>query len=377
MKILVAGDFCPRDRVTEYFDRNDYASVLGEIKEVVNNADYSIVNFECSVTKGGERPIVKVGPNLSSSEVGIKALEWLGVKGLTLANNHLYDYGYEGILNTLQLCKKYQLDTVGGGLNFYEASKVLYKKIGGKMIAIINCCESEFSIATETSAGCNPLNPIQQYYAIKDAKRQADYVLAIVHGGPEHFQLPSPRMQETYRFFIDAGADAVINHHQHCISGYEIYKEKPIFYGIGNFCFDNKLNNSKLWYDGLLILIEFGPKISFEIIPINQCEKSAKVHLLNYSYVQDKIRELNDIINSPNTLKRAIEHYYDSQINNYFTDIFEPINNRLYFACKSRGWLPTFIGNRRVLIAYNYIWCEAHRDRVLYKLRKLYENIAK
>lgn len=43
-------------------------------------------------------------------------------------------------------------------------------------------------------------------------------------------------MQEIYRFFVDIGADAVINHHQHCYSGYEVYKEKPIFYGLGNFC---------------------------------------------------------------------------------------------------------------------------------------------
>jgi poly-gamma-glutamate synthesis protein (capsule biosynthesis protein) len=45
-------------------------------------------------------------------------------------------------------------------------------------------------------------------------------------------------MVETYRFFIEAGADAVVNHHQHCICGYEVYKGKPIFYGLGNFCFD-------------------------------------------------------------------------------------------------------------------------------------------
>jgi poly-gamma-glutamate synthesis protein (capsule biosynthesis protein) len=116
---------------------------------------------------------------------------------------------------------------VGGGTNLQEASKILYKKIDEKVLALINCCENEFSIATEVTAGSNPLNPIQQYYAIQEAKSKADYVLVIVHGGHELWQLPSPRMQETYRFFIDAGADAVVNHHQHCYSGYEIYKKKP------------------------------------------------------------------------------------------------------------------------------------------------------
>ena len=85
----------------------------------------------------------------------------------------------------------------------------------------------------------NPLLPIQQFYKIQEAKENADYVLVIVHGGIEHYQLPTSRMIETYRFFIDAGADAVVNHHQHCYSGYERYKSKPIIYGLGNLLFDN------------------------------------------------------------------------------------------------------------------------------------------
>ena len=64
IKILVAGDYCPRYRVEDLLCQNDYDAVLGEIKEVVRNADYSIVNLECSVTIGGEKPIVKAGTNL-------------------------------------------------------------------------------------------------------------------------------------------------------------------------------------------------------------------------------------------------------------------------------------------------------------------------
>ena len=134
---------------------------------------------------------------------------------------------------------------------------ILYKEIGDKKLAVINCCEHEFSIATETTAGSNPLNPISQYYAIKEAKEKADYVLVIVHGGHEHYQLPSTRMQETYRFFIDVGADAVVNHHQHCYSGYEYYNGKPIMYGLGNFCFDEGLKKTKQWHEGYIVEISF------------------------------------------------------------------------------------------------------------------------
>ncbi len=61
MKVLVAGDFCPQNRVAALFDKGNYASVLGEVKPIIEQADYSIVNFECPVTKGSEKPIEKQG----------------------------------------------------------------------------------------------------------------------------------------------------------------------------------------------------------------------------------------------------------------------------------------------------------------------------
>ena len=201
MKILIAGDYCPHNRVAGLFERDEYDSVLSDVKDVIEGADYSVVNLECPVTKGGERPITKYGPNLHCSEKGVEALKWVGFNCVTLANNHFFVFGADGIENTLAVCKKYGFDTVGGGRNLQEASNILYGSICGETLAIINCCEHEFSIATETSAGSNPLNPIQQYYSIKEAKQNVDYLLVIVHGGHEMYQLPSPRMQETYRFF--------------------------------------------------------------------------------------------------------------------------------------------------------------------------------
>ena len=159
------------------------------------------------------------------------------------------------MLDTLMYLNDKQADFVGGGNSLRQASETLYKSIDGHTLAVINCCEHEFSIATETSSGANPLNPIQQYYKIQEARKNADYVLVIVHGGHEHYQLPSPRMKETYRFFVDAGADAVVNHHQHCYSGYEVYNGKPIFYGIGNFLFDREGVRNSIWNEGDMVLL--------------------------------------------------------------------------------------------------------------------------
>lgn len=364
MNILIAGDFCPQHRVADKFEDGDFESVLGGVRDIVSGADYSIVNFECPVTYGGETPIVKCGPNLQCSEKGMEAVSWAGFDCVTLANNHFLDYSSKGVENTLRACRKYKVDTVGGDRNLQEASAVLYRKIDDSILAIINCCEHEFSIATGSSAGSNPLNPIQQYYAINEARKKADYILVIVHGGHEHFQLPSPRMQETYRFFVDAGADAVINHHQHCYSGYEVYKGKPIFYGLGNFCFDKAGMVNDIWNEGFMVSLQFSPQeISYNIYPYMQCREEACITLLSPAAFDNRLNELNAIISDSNRLKQAIGKYYESS-GKGILNFLEPFACRLYNGLRHRGLLPSFISTKRILRATNYICCEAHRDKL-------------
>ena len=367
MKILVAGDYVPSNRLVPLITSKRYDAVFNDISPLIKSVDYSIVNFECPIVKGGEKPIEKVGPNLCCSEHGMEAIKWVGFHCITLANNHLYDFGNEGVANTIEVCEKYGMDFVGGGRNIDEASRVLYKKIGNQTLGIVNCCEHEFSIATETSAGSNPLNSIQQFYAIKEAKSHADYVLVIVHGGHEHWQLPSPRMKETYRFFVDAGADAVVNHHQHCYSGYEVYNGKLIFYGVGNFCFDKPGFRNGKWNEGYMVMLSFDKQVEFEIYPYRQCDVEPKVVLLEKNAYKTKIIELSETIVDDQKLFAATEQYYKScaiQCSN----IFEPVRNRFYLAVKQRGWFSSLISKKRKLQAENYICCESHRDKVTWYL---------
>ena len=260
MKILIAGDFAPsRARLAKQIEEKRFSEVFSEdFRKIVQSADFSFVNFESPIVENGYKPIPKCGPNLRCTKEAAEAVRYAGFTGVTMANNHILDFGTEGLHKSVECCKEQGLDVVGVGNSLKDAEKLLYLEKEGNRLAVINCCEHEFTIATETEAGANPLNPVRQFYAIQEAKKNADYVLVIVHGGHEHYQLPSPRMQETYRFFIDSGADAVVNHHQHCYSGYEYYNGKPIFYGLGNFCFDEEGDNADSWYEGYMVTLEFG-----------------------------------------------------------------------------------------------------------------------
>ena len=368
MKLIIAGDFAPRARLAKQIEERKFQEIFSnKLVDVIKSADYSLVNFESPIIEKDFKPIKKCGPNFGCTTNAADALRYAGFSAVTMANNHILDYGIAGLYKSIDCCKSIGLDVLGVGKNLQEAEHILYVEKADKKLAIINCCEHEFSIATETTGGANPINPIRQYYCIQEAKKNADYVLVIVHGGHEHYQLPSPRMQETYRFFVDAGADAVVNHHQHCYSGYEVYNGKPIFYGLGNFCFDWNGTPSKKWTEGYLVEIDFNYDIMFKIYPYCQYGNEATIILLENDSFDETINKLNEIISNPKSLKDKTLDYYNSSKESIST-FLEPIRNRYIRGLQNRGLFPKLMNNKWLPILTNVVMCEAHKDKLNYYL---------
>lgn len=373
MIILIAGDFCDNGRVTQKIHDGDYKSIFESVKPVVEASDFSIVNFEFPIVQGDGKPITKCGPCLKGQKEAIDAIKYAGFKVCTLANNHILDQGAECCLNTKRLLEEAGMKTVGVGENLNAASEILYLEKGGEKLAVINCCEHEFSIATETSPGANPLNPVQQYYKIQEAKKVADYVLVIVHGGHEHYQLPSPRMKELYRYFINVGADAVVNHHQHCFSGYEVYNGKPIFYGLGNFCFDGNRTDKDLWHYGFMLNLSFtntgGPK--YEMTPYIQCKDDVTVMPLKNDEergFKEKIDELNYIIANDELLSQSFQEWCKTK-KVAFDNAMTPYTHQQLLSLCRHHIIPSFIRKSKILKHLNNVDCEAHRDTFIYYLK--------
>lgn len=365
INILITGDYSPQYRVATAIEKGEWEHVFGEVRSLTSQMDYSVTNFETAVTDATDLPIRKCGPHLYCTERSVEALRWAGFNMVTLANNHFYDYGDSSVRKSLKTISSNNLDCVGGGINIENAKSILYKEIKSHRLAFINCCESEFSIATENHGGSNPLNPIQQYYQIKEAKENADYCIVIVHGGHEHFQLPSLRMKEVYRFYVDAGADVVVNHHQHCFSGYEIYHGSPIFYGLGNFCFDHQRKVPSTWNEGYALQLQFDSgHIGVLLHPYIQCRESPTVSFLkNREQFDLRISELNEMIADDKKLTSALDKFYLSSDKTYLS-IFEPYNNRYVFAAWYRNLLPSFFRGKKCVRAYDYVACESHLDRL-------------
>ena len=367
MKILVAGDFCPHNRVASLIEEGQYDKIWNDIPSITKDADYCVLNLECPIVEHQATPIAKCGPNLKCSAKVVDAIKLGGFHCVTLANNHFYDYGDEGVMDTIAALQNRDIDYVGGGVNLKDASKILYKEVSGNKLAIINCCEREFSIATEKTGGSNPLNVIQQYYAIQEARKIADFVIVIIHGGVELFWLPTNRMIETYRFLVDSGADAVINHHQHCYSGYEIYMGKPIFYGLGNFCFDG-IGSGERWSSGFMVELNLTGEsiITYQLYPYYQCKETVGVHLMEGKEI-DKffktIEDYNDIIKNDQLREEKYTAWCEENCDK-FKSVLNPFYNRFtlrFFESKLGNKLTS---KRKLLLIKDVLVNESHIERL-------------
>lgn len=370
MKIIIAGDFATTYRGINAIERGNAFSE--EIVALLNNSDFSIVNLESPVAEGECKPIEKIGPNLRTNRIAIEYLKKSGVDVVTLANNHFFDYGEEGVRQTVESLINNDIQYVGGGRTEEEKRKVLYLEDDENRVAVLNYCEAEFSV--RNGGGSNHIDPICVYHDIQEAKLKASFVIVITHGGHEGYNLPSPRMQELCRFFIDAGANIVVNHHQHCYSGCENYHSGKIFYGLGNFFFDEPSDADKLWTEGFMLqlILDKSGAFTTKSLPYVQCTKDkAVVRLMNEDKClefNDSIDSLNSIIVDNNLLEKMFAEYAKSKKDNYRI-IFSPYSNRYIKALCKRGFIPSFFTNRRKMCALNDIRCEAHRDLLIESLK--------
>lgn len=373
MIINICGDFTTIGRGLSAIKQGTAFS--DDIVNLFKSSGLNIINLESPVVSDLSKAIHKIGPNIYTSEVAIAYLRESGINLVTLANNHFYDYGKHGVEKTINTLKANNIDYVGGGLTNDELSKIYYFETHEKKVAILNFCESEFSVLKDI--GSNHIDPIHVYRSIKIAKQNADYCIVICHSGHEGYQLPSPRIKDMFHFFIEIGADVVCNHHQHCFSGWEEYKGGKIFYGLGNFFFDDfrpKRQQSSIWNYGFILSININDNISTDIIPYKQCVDTISTLLLSTyekKIFSNKFYELSNIISNDKLLEIKFQQYIKKEENN-FTTIFSPYSKRISMALCRRKLLPNFLNNKKKLLLYNTIRCESHRDLALNVLKNKY-----
>lgn len=372
LKVVIAGDFFGGLRLENLIKAPPRQVLSDGVLEVVRKADLAMVNLESPLTNT-TRPITKTGPALKADKACASWLKAAGIDLVTLANNHIMDYGAEGLMDTINHLKDADLNFVGAGNSIPTAAEPFFFEKDGIRLAILNFAENEWSTTYATGGrGANPIDEVTNYYQIQAARKKADHVLVVAHGGHEMYRLPSPRMKKLFRFYADAGADAVINHHTHCVSGYEVYRGIPICYSLGNFLFDHQTQRNGIWNQGALAVLEMSENgIKLELRFFDQCKESATVGLVEEEKLTERrteVESLNRIIADDNRLEAEFAKWI-RQKKKMYNAYIEPHRIKPIQVLQNRGLLPSLWARRKKNYLLNLVRCEAHRDILISILR--------
>jgi len=371
LNILFTGDFCAQLRNEALVTSERFELLFNDVKPELDRSDLNVIDLESPLVLSG-KTIHKTGPHLKAHPDSVKALNYANIGLVAMANNHIMDYGEAGLLETLGHCKVAGIATVGVGKNIQEARIPFHIEIKGKTLAILNFTENEWSNTHGEQAGANPLDVIKNFQDIQKAKANHDFVIVVFHGGNEHYELPSPRVKELFHFFVEAGASAVIGHHTHVASGYEVYQGAPLFYSLGNFCFDWPEARNSPWNIGVAVRLLLSDKISFEIIPFRQSDEYPGIYLLNEKDKADfeqHLNGLNKIIANDQHLEQEFKNFCESK-REIYNIYLEPYRNKWLASLRKRRLIPSVFSAQKKRLILNITRCESHRDVLFNYLEK-------
>jgi len=268
MRIAVCGDICPTQHTQRLFVDGDMQALFGGALDVFRVSDRVVVNLECALTESGA-PIRKIGPNLGAHPAAAKTLAEAGVTDCAISNNHILDYGVQGLRDTIRALEDNGIRWTGAGDNEDDARRSLLIELEGRKIALIAVCEHEYTYALPDRAGARPYDPYDTMEDIRAAAGEADHVIVLYHGGKEQCEFPSPRLRKLCRAMARAGAGAVLCQHSHCIGCYERFEGCHILYGQGNFHFIKGAENPHPhWRGGLIVQLDIGREMEIGFIPV-------------------------------------------------------------------------------------------------------------
>jgi len=362
--ILIGGDVCPIGKNLDFFTNGDACAIFNDLLKEFEKADLSIINLECPLIEkdGG---IQKNGPVLGVESDCINALKEAKIDVINLANNHILDHGPQGLQNTLKICSDVGISTVGAGKDLKAARRMLIKRVGKIRVGILAVAEHEFSIATASSWGANPLDIVDFVRNVKSEKMAFDYLIVLLHGGNENYPYPSPRLKDIAHFMVEVGANAVIVQHTHCAGCYENYQNGHIVYGQGNLIF-NWPRSDKSFNEGFLVKLSVKDDFNstMEVIPFEQSEFLAGVRRMRHEYKQGFLKALEErskLVKDDNFVETQWHRFCKVRKYGYLSRLLG-FGRTLSRINRYGLIINCFYPTKLLLRIQNLIQCEAHRE---------------
>jgi len=245
IKIGLMGDVMLGRSVDQYLDNKRYDYPWGEFKSILKSNDLNILNLENAFTNSPcETPKVF---NFKAKPDRVNVLKAGNIHLVNLANNHILDYGEDGLIETIYTLDEAHIDHVGAGENFEEAQKGKIIQRGGIRIGVLGLTDNESGWKAGIEPGTNYVNLndtdaiINELHTIRP---YVDFLIVSIHWGPNMVSKPFKEHIQLAHLMIDYGVDLIHGHSAHVFQGIEIYKGKTILYDTGDFIDDYMVDPS-------------------------------------------------------------------------------------------------------------------------------------
>ena len=265
-----AGDVHFSELAISSYEKSGIAAIADQtMLSHMQNTDLFMLNNEFAFSSQGEAMEDKQY-TLRSDPKYVKILQELGTDVVTVANNHVLDFGRNAFLDTLETLSLAEIAYAGGGNNLEEAQTPVVRSIGGQTFAIF--AATRVSPSYDWYAGKERSGILQTYdatdlnKAIANAENLYDHTIVFVHWGIERSEYPEEYQRTLAKGYIDAGADLIIGCHPHVLQGFEYYQNVPICYSLGNYLFGNRTGETLL----LNATFDENGEVSIQLIP---CER--------------------------------------------------------------------------------------------------------
>ena len=291
-------------------EKYGYDYFFENVKDLLLSADYTIANLETSLYQSNEVKFQrKPYSHWSFAEKTCQILTKYNIRCLSLGNNHVMDYGIEGLNNTMSFLEIYEIEYFGAGENIENASKPLIKVFASLSdtfkIAVIGGFEYRpnydslyMYYASDIKEGVNKIDAAKILRQIQSLRKSDPdiFIVFFPHWGKNYKQVQKYQKEIAYKI-IDGGADLIIGHGAHTIQETEKYKDKYILYNIGNFIFNapGRFRSTKaLPYSYIVKMMVINGKAKLQLIPIfvNNKECNYKVRFLNESEYE-KLKQMD------------------------------------------------------------------------------------
>lgn len=372
-RLVVGGDIAPVRRLALLDSHGAAMDTLRGITRLLAEADFALANLECPLTES-RYPMPKNGPSLRASGFWASALRETGLSAVSLANNHIMDYGAAGLDDTLGACASAGLLATGAGRSRAEARQPLVVDVSGLRVGIAAVADREFSVLLADDAGPASTREGDAVLDVHRLRGHVDFALVVLHCGHEYFGLPSPRIVRLCCNLVEAGADAVVCHHSHVPGPMSVYSGAPVIFGCGNLLFDAQRPQSSLWHVGYLVelVVRRHTTESVRLVPYHQCLDGPIVnqcHGRDRTAILDHVARLSAVCADHQSLAAAWSAFVHGKQDGYLTRLLSL--TRVEARLLSLGLWPRWrLEAKNLARVANLFECDAHRDLVVELLRR-------